>query len=81
MYFKVLLMQVFFFQISVVLPLIRVVRHVVDNMKRIGPRLTVTLNTFGKMILSTSNLMATVDTHFSDLDIINHRNKTSKITF
>ncbi|XP_050528676.1 checkpoint protein HUS1 isoform X2 [Daktulosphaira vitifoliae] len=63
--------------ISVVLPLIRVVRHVVDNMKRIGPRLTVTLNSFGKMILSVSNLLSTVDTHFSDLDVVNHRKQNN----
>ncbi|XP_050442485.1 checkpoint protein HUS1 [Adelges cooleyi] len=57
--------------ISVILPSIRVVRHVIDNMKRIGPRLMVTLNTSGKMILGISNLLSTVDTHFSNLEVVN----------
>jgi len=52
------------------MPSIRVVRHIVDKMKRIGPRLMVSLDSTGKMVLGVSNLSATVDTHFAGLDVI-----------
>lgn len=52
------------------MPSIRVVRHIVDKMKRIGPRLMVSLDSSGKMVLGVSNLSATVDTHFVGLDVI-----------
>lgn len=52
------------------MPSIRVVRHIVDKMKRIGPRLMVSLDFSGKMVLGISNLTATVDTHFIGLEVI-----------
>ncbi|XP_027853042.2 checkpoint protein HUS1 [Aphis gossypii] len=64
--------------ISVVMPSIRVVRHIVDKMKRIGPRLMVSLDASGKMVLGVSNLSATVDTHFIDLEIVSVQNSTDK---
>lgn len=56
------------------MPSIRVVRHIVDKMKRIGPRLIVSLDFSGKMVLGISNLSATVDTHFMGLEIIGMQN-------
>ncbi|XP_001950666.2 checkpoint protein HUS1 [Acyrthosiphon pisum] len=64
--------------ISVVMPSIRVVRHIVDKMKRIGPRLIVSLDSSGKMVLGVSNLSATVDTHFIGLEIVSVHNLTDK---
>ncbi|KAL5239479.1 hypothetical protein ACI65C_006889 [Semiaphis heraclei] len=64
--------------ISVVMPSIRVLRHIVDKMKRIGPRLTVSLDSSGKMVLGVSNLSATVDTHFIGLEIVSVQNSTDK---
>lgn len=58
------------------MPSIRVVRHIVDKMKHIGPRLMVSLNSVGKMILGISNLSATVDTHFTGLDVIDLQSET-----
>jgi len=60
------------------MPSIRVVRHIVDKMKRIGPRLMVSLDASGKMVLGVSNLSATVDTHFIDLEIVSVQNSTGK---
>jgi len=39
-------------------------------MKRISPRLIVSLDSSGKMVLGVSNLSATVDTHFINLEVI-----------
>lgn len=58
------------------MPSIRIVRHIVDKMKRIGPRLIVSLGSTGKMVLGVSNLSATVDTHFSGLEIIGLQTST-----
>lgn len=52
------------------MPSIRVMRHIVDKMKHISPRLMVSLDSSGKMVLGVSNLSATVDTHFIGLDVI-----------
>lgn len=52
------------------MPSIRIVRHIVDKMKRISPRLIVSLDSSGKMVLGVSNLSATVDTHFINLEVI-----------
>lgn len=52
------------------MPSIRVMRHIVDKMKHISPRLMVSLDSSGKMVLGVSNLSATVDTHFMGLDVI-----------
>lgn len=52
------------------MPSIRIVRQIVDKMKRIGPRLIVSLGSTGKMVLGVSNFSATVDTHFAGLEII-----------
>lgn len=52
------------------MPSIRVMRHIVDKMKHISPRLIVSLDSSGKMVLGVSNLSATVDTHFIGLDVI-----------
>lgn len=52
------------------MPSIRIVRHIVDKMKHIAPRLIVSLDSSGKMVLGVSNLSATVDTHFVGLDVI-----------
>ncbi|VVC40598.1 Cell cycle checkpoint, Hus1,Checkpoint protein Hus1/Mec3 [Cinara cedri] len=62
--------------ISVVMPSIRIVRHIVDKMKRICPKLIVTLGSTGKMVLGVSNFSATVDTHFTGLEIIGLQNTT-----
>lgn len=58
------------------MPSIRIVRHIVDKMKRIAPRLMVSLDSTGKMVLGVSNLSATVDTHFTDLDVISLQTET-----
>lgn len=63
-------------QISVVMPSIRVVRHIVDKMKRIDSKLMVSLDSSGKMVLGVSNLSATVDTHFIGLQIVSLQNLT-----
>lgn len=52
------------------MPSIRVVRHIVDKMKHVSPRLMISLDSSGKMVLGVSNLSATVDTHFSNLELI-----------
>lgn len=58
------------------MPSVRVVRHIVDKMKHIGPRLMVSLDSFGKMVLGVSNLSATVDTHFVGLEVIGQQTAT-----
>lgn len=52
------------------MPSIRIVRHIVDKMKRIDLKLMVSLDSSGKMVLGVSNLSATVDTHFVGLEVI-----------
>lgn len=52
------------------MPSIRVVRHIVDKMKHVSPRLMISLDSSGKMVLGVSNLSATVDTHFSNLELV-----------
>lgn len=52
------------------MPSIRVIRHIVDKMKHISPRLMVSLDSSGKMVLGVSNFSATVDTHFTNLEVI-----------
>lgn len=61
------------------MPSIRIVRYVVDHMKRISPRLVVSLHSSGKMVLGVSNLLATVDTHFRSLDVIGLQTVTGNI--
>lgn len=58
------------------MPSIRVMRHIVDKMKHISPRLMVSLDSSGKMVLGVSNLSATVDTHFMGLDVIDFQTIT-----
>lgn len=60
------------------MPSVRVVRHVVDSMKRIGPRLMVSLDSSGKMVLGVSNLLSTVDTHFRGLEVISPQATTGR---
>lgn len=52
------------------MPSIRVLRHIIDKMKHISPRLMISLDSCGKMILGVSNVTATVDTHFMGLEVI-----------
>lgn len=58
------------------MPKKQVVRHIVDEMKCIGPRLIVLLDYPRKMVLRISNLTVTVDTHFIGLEAIGMQSAT-----
>jgi len=61
--------KLFLFQISLDLPQLRYLRHIVDRMKTMSSQLTVTANKCGTLIVKIEMDYATVSTHFKGLQV------------
>ncbi|XP_053971757.1 checkpoint protein HUS1 isoform X2 [Hylaeus volcanicus] len=57
------------FNISVDMPNLKHVRNIVDRMKNMSPRLTITADKSGMFVLEIDTESATVSTHFQDLQV------------
>lgn len=57
-----------YFQVSIYMPPLRVMRNVVDRMKNLSNFLTISANNSGQLTLSINTDIATITTHFKDLE-------------
>lgn len=68
------------FQISLEMPQMRYLRHIVDRMKNMSSQLTMTANPCGTLIIKIEVDYATVSTHFKALQVWESREEAGDIS-